>query len=79
MPNRTVNVFNRIGYHVGSLTWVPRQSTRAGGSIRWNWTPAGSTRDLSTALSWPDIPHAERRLGELIAATPTDNAEQHDA
>jgi hypothetical protein len=30
-------------------------------------------------LSWPDIPHAERRLGELIAATPTDNAEQHDA
>ena len=43
-------VFNRIGYHVGSLTWVPRQSTRAGGSIRRVSNGVGSTRDLSTAL-----------------------------
>ena len=33
-PGRVGNyVFNRIGYHVGSLTWSSGQSTRAGGSI----------------------------------------------
>jgi hypothetical protein len=71
-------VFNRIGYHVGSLTWVPRQSTRAGGSI---WLAVLTRPDRPETFRphcRPDIPHAELRLGELIAATPQETNLERD-